>query len=220
MSEMGFGADATDTTGGRLPYRPAPTRPLAWAVLGAMTSVNPSPASLGGLERYLPQGTTVTLTLRALRSPVHHLRDDVSTPEQVRDILRFLGLTKTQLKDACRVSRQTLYDWLEGRFEPEAERAERLHHLHALALVARDAGGPLSAKVVERARPDGRTLPELLCATQPRYEELKGMVAALAGTTAARKGRSARARLEQLGGTPPSRAAQEATLADNLDKLG
>jgi transcriptional regulator with XRE-family HTH domain len=206
-----------DAIGGSLAHKPAASRPLAWAMLGAMTSVDPSPASLNAVERYLPQGTSPSGSLRLM---VSHLREPASTPERIRDVLRFLGLTKTQLKDACRVSRQTLYDWLEGRFEPEAERAERLEHLHALALVAREAGGPLSAKVVERKLPDGKTLAALLCAARPRYDELKRIVAALAGATAGRKGRSARARLEQLGGRPPSRGAQEATLADNLDKLG
>lgn len=33
------------------------------------------------------------------------------------------------------------------------------------------------------------------------------------------KGQSARSRLEELGGTPPSRAAQDATLAENLDAV-
>jgi hypothetical protein len=194
--------------------------PLAWVFLTAMTTFNPTPKVLSGFERYLPQSTTVVVERQSLASYVAQVADSVPPAERIRDILRYLGLSKTQLKDACRVSRQTLYDWLEGRFEPEAANSARLKEIHALALVVAAAGTPLSARVVQAPLPDGSTLAQKLAEDAPHFEELKGFVTTLASASAAKRSRSAKALLERLGGVPPSEQAQDATLDDNLNKLG
>ncbi|MGB8931721.1 MAG: helix-turn-helix transcriptional regulator [Anaeromyxobacteraceae bacterium] len=200
--------------------RPSAGEPLARVFLTAMTTFNLTPGVLSGFERYLPQSTTVVVERRSSRFFAAHLSDSVPTADRIRDILRYLGLSKTQLKDACRVSRQTLYDWLEGRFEPEAANAARLKEIHALALTVAAAGTPLSARIVQSPLPDGRTLALALAESAPHFEELKGFVTTLASVSAAKKSRSAKSLLERLGGTPPSEHSQDATLDDNLSKIG
>src|SRR6266704_1647236 len=148
--------------------------PMAWAFLTMMTTFNPTPGVLSCFEHYLPESTTVYVERRSMRPFAVQLADSVPTAERIRDVLRFLGLTKTQLKDACRVSRQTLYDWLEGRFEPEAANASRLKDIHALALVVAETGTPLSARIVQSPLPDGRTLAQRLAEDSPDFAELKG----------------------------------------------
>lgn len=219
MSTADLFSWSKDSTGGYLPFRVAATKPLAVAVLGTMTTICSTPGALANVERYLRQGTTVSIESHSLRPLVAGARAAVSTPERIRDTLRYLGVAKTQLADACRVSRQTLYDWLEGRFEPEAGNAERLEAIHSLAIVARDAGAPLSAKLVQRQLTSGRTFAEMLADERPSYEELRGVVSALASSTAARKGQSAQAVLERLGGKMPPRDDQDATLDENLRDL-
>jgi hypothetical protein len=50
-----------------------------------------------------------------------------TTAAQLDEIQGFFGLSKSQLAKACRVQRQTIYDWYARRFEAEGRNAQRLH---------------------------------------------------------------------------------------------
>lgn len=197
-------------------------RPLAVSVMAAASTSEPTTAALARWEALFPQGTTLgnfgepgeEASQPALVAPA------ASAPERILDILRFLGLTKTQLKDLCGVSRQTLYDWIGGKFEPEEAKSQRLRELHALALeFAQCAKTPLRAALLTEPVSRGQSLLELLA--KPRLESgrLREALHDLAELNARRDARSARGLLERRGHPPVTREAGEENLEQNLRTL-
>lgn len=155
-----------------------------------------------------------------MRQTNPHLAPAASTPERIVDILRFLGLTKTQLHELCGISRQTLFDWIAGKSEPEETKAQRLRELHALALeFARCAQTPLRAALLTEPVSRGQSLLELLA--QPRLESgrLREAIHDLAELNARRDARSARGLLERRGHPPVTRETGEENLEQNLRTL-
>lgn len=121
---------------------------------------------VAGYAPYLPHvGTSPAIVdSRALRVA---LRRDVSAPsvlrsvlalpvaDQARELLAALSLNKSQLAEVLRVSRPTLYDWLEGK-EPNASNAERLTTLlGALAEVGITSFTPLHPRFVRQPLTEG-----------------------------------------------------------------
>lgn len=83
--------------------------------------------------------------------------------EQIREVLAALGLNKSLLATVLRVSRPTLYGWLEGT-EPTPANADRIDQICGLL---RDSGistsAPLNTRFVRRAMaPEAKPLLELL----------------------------------------------------------
>ena len=155
-----------------------------------------------------------------MRQKNPHLAPAASTPERIVDILRFLGLTKTQLHELCGISRQTLYDWIAGKSEPEEAESQRLRELHALALdFARRAKTPLRATLLTEPVSRGQSLLELLA--QPRLESgrLRAAIHDLARLNDRRDARSAQGLLERRGHPPVTREAGEENLEQNLRTL-
>ncbi len=193
--------------------------PLAWAVMAAMTTFNSTPRTLERLRIYLPESSTVVRALRSAHQAAAPIADQAQPAERIRDILRYLGLTKTQLKDACRVSRQTLYDWLGGRFEPEGSNSERLRALHELALTVAQVGTPLSARLVQTPLSGGRTFAQQLGDEVLDHRQLREAATALAHRSAEAAGQSARGILQRMGGVAPSAVEQENNQVDNSDSI-
>lgn len=82
----------------------------------------------------------------------------VTARDQLLEIIRYLGLSKTQLKDVCKVSRQTLYDWLNEKFFPEKSKARRLRVLYELASYLRQNRYPaIRPMLLEHSLQRGRT---------------------------------------------------------------
>ena len=74
----------------------------------------------------------------------------MSVANQAREVLAALALNKSQLADILRVSRPTLYDWLDGK-DPHPAKAERMVAL--LRLLGRthiSSATPVNAKFVRQ----------------------------------------------------------------------
>jgi len=143
----------------------------------------------------------------------------LSIAEQARELLAALSLNKTQLADILRVSRPTLYDWLDGK-EPQPTNAKRLKDLLTLL---RNAGiassNPLSARFSrELAGEDGVTLLEALSTETidegiivPLLREAKEIAEKAQSRRLARE-----ARLRDLGFDEPSQDERRAHLAQSM----
>jgi uncharacterized protein (TIGR04255 family) len=67
---------------------------------------------------------------------------------QMQELLAALSLNKSQLAEILRVTRPTVYDWLQGR-EPSASNAERIHALlRVLTRASVSGAAPLGARFV------------------------------------------------------------------------
>jgi len=74
----------------------------------------------------------------------------LSVADQARELLAALSLNKSQLAEVLRVSRPTVYDWLDGK-EPNAPNAERLTTLiRVLADVGITSASPLHPRFVRQ----------------------------------------------------------------------
>jgi len=142
----------------------------------------------------------------------------VSTSERILDALRFLGLTKTQLKDICAVSRQTLYDWLDSKFEPDAANAARVRTIHELALlVPKHSRAPIRAALLTQPIAAGESLLDMLQKQQLDMPQLREAVIALASRSGMREKRSASALRERLGFRKLEKVPQTANLDGNIE---
>jgi hypothetical protein len=108
-----------------------------------------------------------TLTAGSTTS-VHRAPMSLSAAEQVRELLAALALNKSQMADVLRVSRPTLYDWLEGK-EPAPGNAERIDMLCGLLVeIGVTSRTPLNARFVRRPLGMGRpSLLEILAQEDP-----------------------------------------------------
>lgn len=196
--------------------------PWAFALMAMVSTLDPSAAALERWGRYFPQSTTTVVESCEI-GPARRLADVVaivSASDRIRDALRYLGLTKTQLKDICAISRQTLYDWLAGRFEPDATNGARLRDVHELALlVPQHSRRPIRAALLTQPVLGEASFLDLL--RQPRLDmpRLREIVVALAGKSELAEKRSARALGERLGSKRPSQESEADNLADNIEDL-
>jgi hypothetical protein len=216
----GFALDTDSTSSAE--FCPAkasvPGLALALALAGA-ASVSLSVNCLRDWDAYVPDGTSFAKPLFGFTAPKGvRARRPVPAAGRIADLLRYLGLTKTQLKDICGVSRQTLYDWIAGKFEPEGSNAARLVVLHDLALqVPIRARSPIQSALLSQPLFGTQTFLDVLKA--PRLDEarLEAGLTALLEQSSARDSRSARATLERLGFALPSDVTEEAIFAENTE---
>jgi transcriptional regulator with XRE-family HTH domain len=196
--------------------------PIAIAIMESASTFNTGATALHRWGLYFPQNTALfTLVEPELVRRPARLVAPIPTGERIRDILRYLGLTKTQLKDICGVSRQTLYDWLEGKFEPDADNAARLLEIHSAALVVpQRARRPLSSAVLTQPVLGKETLLDLLRKPRLDLDVLHEAIALLAERSGEREQRSAKTLRERLGFSAAKRESQDDVLADNADDLG
>jgi DNA-binding transcriptional regulator YiaG len=91
----------------------------------------------------------------SLRTTTRHAVLRMSSADQALEVMAALNLNKTQFAEVLRVSRPTLYDWLEGK-EPNAANARRLTSLVTLLAGAGVATtNSLSSRFVREALNDG-----------------------------------------------------------------
>lgn len=142
----------------------------------------------------------------------------LSSSEQVLEVLAALSLNKSQLADVLRVSRPTLYDWLEGK-EPNIANAQRLRLLlQLLATAGVTSAAALSPRLLrELLEPNESSLLELLKADkldEPRIAralaEAKALANEVEGARLARE-----ARLRALGFDEPTAEQRKENLALN-----
>lgn len=219
-----FGEDTSSSDTSDVPSKPrAPARP---GFVGTLVLVAPlSSSSLVAEEHWakmFPQSSTVFAThpdvqpAKAGAAP----RALPATAKQLAVIQSFFGLSKTQLAKACKVQRQTVYDWYAGKFEAEGANARRLAELFAIARGLEEGGRrPLSAKLVRRALASGLTLLDLLTAEVIDADKVVRVFSALDAQNAQRRAKGAVALRERLGWARPTTQSENESLEDNLDTL-
>lgn len=143
-----------------------------------------------------------------------------TTAEQLGRVQAFFGLSKSLLAKACRVQRQTIYDWYAGNFEAESENAERLQQLWRITerLSARGLASVPSV-MVQRKRHDGSSLAALLAREQLAEAAVERLCHQLVATTMERRERGAAALRRRLGWKGADDESRADTLTSNLDSL-
>jgi len=143
-----------------------------------------------------------------------------TTAEQLGRVQAFFGLSKSVLAKACRVQRQTIYDWYAGNFEAEGINAERLHQLWCLTERLSASGlDSLPPTMVQRQRHDGSSLATLLAAEQLDEPALEGLCHQLGAATTERRERGAAALRRRLGWKEADDASRTEALNSNLDSF-
>lgn len=123
--------------------------------LGGIISLLASPllTSVGTLFKDFPQtysGPVVFDASKTLDAKAVAV-EEIPAAEQVRAVLDFFGVSKSDLAKALRVTRPTVYAWLDGVSEPLAENQRRLSILARVAArLGGDFAGPLFHAYVEQ----------------------------------------------------------------------
>lgn len=73
------------------------------------------------------------------------------------------GINKEELAKVCNATRKTIYNWLDGKSEPQEKNRERLFVLDVLADDWASAGYTTDRVRLKQAVVDGRSIFELLC---------------------------------------------------------
>ncbi|MBK9386461.1 MAG: hypothetical protein IPN34_16740 [Planctomycetes bacterium] len=143
----------------------------------------------------------------------------ISAADQALEVLAALSLNKTLLAEVLRVSRPTLYDWLDGK-EPNVANAQRLRSLaQLLANAGVTAGDALRRRFVREPLNDGDpSLLDLLKAdTLDNARVAKALMEAKTLGSGAERARLAREdRLRALGFEEPTAEQRRETLALNV----
>ncbi len=177
--------------------------------------VGTSPAVVDTRERMRPQAAEGNTTERSRARELLTL----SAGDQAREVLASLSLNRSQLAEILRISRPTLYDWLDGQ-EPNAPNSERL--LVLLRLLGRagvSSSDPLPPRFVRIPLNDeGVSLLDLL-----RSDELDAerVLAPLSEARALVREMDSRRnereeRLRKLGFEEPSAEERKAQLANSV----
>lgn len=167
-----------------------------------------------GMTRSAPTPAPATSARMKMRPAILRM----SSTDQALEVLAALSLNKTLLAEVLRVSRPTLYDWLEGK-EPNVANAQRLRSLiQLLANAGVTADDALSPRFVRESFNEAEpSLLDLLKADtidDARVERI--LIAAKALDNEADKMRLDReSRLRALGFEEPSAAQRKANLATN-----
>lgn len=143
-----------------------------------------------------------------------------TTAEQLGRVQAFFGLSKSLLAKACRVQRQTIYDWYAGNFEAEGENAERLQQLWRLTERLRANGlESVPSAMVQRKRHDGSSLAALLVAGQLDESAVERLCHQLGAATTQRRERGAAALRRRLGWKDADDESRAEALTSNLDSF-
>jgi DNA-binding XRE family transcriptional regulator len=208
------------------PDSTAPTRPSQSLGLRTVSAVRVPPGTspmrgaeaLYAWERLLPPGSAALGSRH--HAPARTVQVVPEPASLIREVGWYLGLTKTDLKTVLGVSRQTLYEYLAGKYAPVQERMARIEVLHSLARVVQASlGKPLPAAVVQRPLRGGASLLSLLSREVLDVSEIHEHLRVAYEAARGQRARSAAALREKLGYRPRTAAEQAATLADNLDAL-
>lgn len=123
--------------------------------------------------------------------------------ELMQQVKAGFGRTMSRLPEVFGVSRQTLYNWLDGE-TPKPVHQKRLGELAAAALVLSEAGVKPTALILDRSLADGKSLLQLL------KEGANGREAATKLVRVVKRGEQSRTKLEAvLGGRQASLKASD-----------
>ncbi len=160
-------------------------------------------------------------TVSLVRSEVSdNFRTVIALPvvEQMQELLAALSINKSQLADILRVTRPTMYGWLQGK-EPNATNADRLHALLRILTRASVSGAkPLNARFVRKPMDlDGPSIIDLISAEnldEDRIVQTLQQARALGETATGRRTRR-EDRLNALGFDDPTNEERRERLARN-----
>ena len=143
--------------------------------------------------------------------------EEPSVPSQVRMMLDWFGLSKSDLSKILGITRPALYAWLDEQSEPNAENIRRLHAIHEVLRDWPEAEKqPLFHAYIERPVAGfPQSLIEALSSTNIDVEEVRTMVRTIRSMTAERDARIGknRPRVEIM---VSSKDEQRQILEDNL----
>ena len=143
--------------------------------------------------------------------------EGLSPAEQLKTISKILSLSKVELARVLGVSRQTIYDWLEGRpVSPENE-----DRLLRLARLAWDFGGKDGKSLLRRFTTQSvhegePSILEMLLTDPWDEKRLRRALGEAQARTTRRKSESARAWLRSFGFPEPKPSEKTANLGHNL----
>jgi DNA-binding transcriptional regulator YiaG len=153
------------------------------------------------------------------RTTTRHAVLRMSSADQAHEVMAALNLNKTQLADVLRVSRPTLYDWLDGK-EPNTANAQRLTRLVQLLVDAGiTASNSISPRFVRESLDNGEpSLLDLLKADTLDEVRVATVLAQAKKLEAeAKEARVAREnRLSELGFEEPTAEQRKKNLALNV----
>jgi len=130
------------------------------------------------------------------------------------------GISKSQLARACKVERQTIYDWYHGKFVPAGTNGQRLNELFRLALRSQEMGHtPIDPKLVARVPLSGISLPDLLAEDVLNLKLVLDVLGQLSSQQTAVSARGAKQLKARAGVQALADAEGEANLRHNLGSL-
>jgi hypothetical protein len=143
-----------------------------------------------------------------------------SFADQLADVQVWLGLNKVQLARACRVERQTIYDWFARAYEPVGANADRVAQLYRLAAHVRERGSrPLRPNVAEKPLSEGVSLLATILAPFIDLDRARAATDALIDAVRNEPLRTGDALRARLGWKPLSEEQKQQNLDHNLERL-
>ena len=139
--------------------------------------------------------------------------------DKVRNLAAALSLNKSQLARILRVTRPTVYSWLQGQ-EPDTANTDRLHNfLRSLSLAAVSGTMPLNARFVRQRPETGEpSLLELLSEEEPAWDRIVEALKAVRrlGDLADQEQAALEDRLRSRGFEEPDAERRREQLAKNM----
>ncbi len=165
--------------------------------------------------------TRPTMPSRLVTSARTEFPDYLAWPieDKVRNLAAALSLNKSQLARILRVTRPTVYCWLQGQ-EPGAANTGRLHTLlRSLSLASVSGTMPLNARFVRQCSETGEpSLLELLSEEKPAWDRIVEALKAVRrlGDMAGQEQAALEERLRSSGFEEPDAARRREQLAKNM----
>lgn len=130
-----------------------------------------------------------------------------------------LGLTKTSLAKICGVSRQTIYDWLNERYESEIINHPRLRLLYQFANHSDVCKQPIYSRLTKIKTSIGLSLVELLSQNNVSLKKVEKALLELVVHSKKRTLRSAKVVRKELGWTEHSEQDCVANMSEVVDEI-
>lgn len=145
------------------------------------------------------------------------IHKNILASERIVFCRTWLSLSMTQLASALRLERQTIYGWVSGSSTPHDENEQRLNTVFTIAVNwQRFANEPLG-KAVTRKLSNGKSLHEMLIASDLNVFEIRNLFAELKPLLAEKtRGQERRQLAESLGYESASREDAADQLRTNL----
>lgn len=201
----------SDSTGSRLPTE-VPGRELyarlllaASLVVGTGGHVIPQLSATSSVDTVVARKSSSNNTLRRGRS--------LFVSDQLANVRAIFGFSAKQLADVLRVSRPTIYAWIDGTTEPREHNRERINLLERLAMAWQERSSETLNRHLNSRLWCDRTLLELLSASSIDQGSVTEAFNVFASEMKKARGMSIADRLDSAGFTRPPAEAQQNLLS-------